>query len=69
MYYKILNKDAHFFIADKLIAAITLMKSGAKAESLNTSKKVIESTPNYLAIAKKKKANMQIELKKLKKLS
>lgn len=57
---KLLNKDADFFIADKLIAAVTLMKSGAKAESLYTSKKVIESTPNYLAITKKSKYTNKI---------
>ncbi len=63
---KILKKDADFFIADKLIASITLMKSGAKAESLYTSKKVIESTPNYLAIAKKSKyANKIKEIEKV----
>ncbi len=52
---KVLNKEVDFFIADKLIAAIALMHAGKKAESLFTSKKILESTPNYLAIAKKSK--------------
>lgn len=50
---KIMDGSVDFLVADKLIAGITLKQFGAQEEQFYLSQKVIESTPNYLALSQK----------------